>query len=259
MIKSLLKIKERLLDVAKEAASNKDVTTLVTVTTIIRDIEDDIAQAKGIYERGKNALAVLNKYKGVEDKTVLEQDDASAENEVSSTPREGFQEAEYSHIWRTQNISHGPSVMKDGKERARDARIEFEQKCRNLGVVLTQIEKVVFRSVNGKKIVVPYASCRKADGWFLGIKDGRDAECPYDLVTVLCQKDATKDEVYTFHLTKMFMQKYWSDFSRNGSDVKLNISKDGPNFYLMLPPRRREQINIFLENWDNIVTLSKEG
>lgn len=129
-----------------------------------------------------------------------------------------------------------------GKEEGFMAREIFLDAGVDRGYRLIPLGKTVFETNKGNKVAIPFANEQRPDRWFLGISDER-----YDVVVLLCQE---KDgNLFDFIVPRDFLEKFWRAFSRSGGQVKLNVSRHGKIWHLIVPGFEPQSIGSFLGNY----------
>lgn len=69
----------------------------------------------------------------------------------------------------------------------------------------------------------------------------------YDVVVLLCQE---KDgDLFDFIVPRDFLEKFWRAFSRSGGQVKLNVSRHGKIWHLVVPGYEPQAIGSFRGNY----------
>ena len=147
----------------------------------------------------------------------------------------------------TPNISIDHPVMQSRHATGSNARAQFVENCARRGTNLTQLNGKVFQTGSGKRVVIAFASEleSKPGRWWLGVKDAT-----YDVVVLLCRP--VNGKTLEFVLPNQFLTKLWGSLSRSGHEVKFNLLQETGNYYLLVPPQRRESINHFAENYGPI-------
>jgi len=137
-----------------------------------------------------------------------------------------------------------------GKEEGFMARESFLDAGADRGYRLIPLGKTVFESNRGHKVAIPFANEQRPDRWFLGISDEK-----YDVVVLLCQE---KDGgLFDFIVPTGFLEKFWKAFSRSGGQVKLNVSRQGKIWQLVVPGYEPQAISSFLKSYGPLLTESK--
>jgi hypothetical protein len=99
-------------------------------------------------------------------------------------------------------------------------------------------------------VAIPFANEQRPDRWFLGISDEK-----YDVVVLLCQE---KDgDLFDFIVPRGLLEKFWRAFSRSGGQVKLNVSRQGKIWRLVVPGYEPQTIGSFLRNYGPLRTDSR--
>jgi hypothetical protein len=133
-----------------------------------------------------------------------------------------------------------PQKGRSKHEAGRDYRTRFVNSCSSSGITLASLTGKMYQTIDGRKVCI--ASANELDNrpcrWFLGAKDE-----PYNIVVLLCGRKGC--ESLEFILPQEFLKKYWNSLSRRAGEVKFNVVEDGANYYLLVPPRRRESITHF--------------
>ena len=134
-----------------------------------------------------------------------------------------------------------------GKEEGFIARETFLDAGVDRGYRLTRLGKTVCETNKGHKVAIPFANEQRPDRWFLGISDEK-----YDVIVLLCQE---KDgDLFDFIVPRDFLEKFWKAFSRSGGQVKLNVSRHGKNWHLIVPGYEPQAIGSFLRNYGPLRT-----
>lgn len=154
-------------------------------------------------------------------------------------------------IDEVKNRRESPTAMGEGRKKAKLARQHLLADLNTKGFQLKLKTKTIMSTIAGEDIAVPFASYLQRDVWFLGIKDDQASRiCPYKAVLPICEDKF--GVMLHFVLPNEFIQSIWESFSRNAGDVKLNIVRDGSEFYLNVPPRNKERITQYLSNYECI-------
>ncbi|MEK7762133.1 MAG: hypothetical protein AAB433_11165 [Nitrospirota bacterium] len=102
--------------------------------------------------------------------------------------------------------------------------------------------KTIFETGKGHRVAIPFANEQRPDRWFLGISNEK-----YDAVVLLCHgKDGT---LFDFVVPRDFLEKFWESFSRSGGQVKLNVSRNGKTWWLVVPGYEPQAIGNFSGNY----------
>ena len=102
--------------------------------------------------------------------------------------------------------------------------------------------KTVFETSKGHRVAILFSNEQRPDRWFLGMSDEK-----YDAVVLLCHaKDGT---LFDLVLPGDFLEKFWKAFSRSGGQVKLNVSRKGKAWWLVIPGYEPQAIGSFLGNY----------
>lgn len=132
------------------------------------------------------------------------------------------------------------------KEKGRIRRNNFIKKLESLGIVLSRVKGVKYRTQNGSLIGIASASedVKRNNYWFLGLPKG-----DYDTIVLLCE--SSKGEVYNFILPDAFYKQNESNFSRdsNNEQVKFNISLRDRKFLMTIPYMDPVTINGYINNF----------
>lgn len=119
------------------------------------------------------------------------------------------------------------------------ARQEFVLAGKERSYSLAQVSGVTYRTTAGKTVTIPFATERRPDRWFLGITDEK-----YDVIVLLCQNDDGR--VLDFVLPHSMVSEFWEELSRAGGQVKLNVSRTGTDYWLVVPKHGKKRLNDFL-------------
>jgi hypothetical protein len=140
--------------------------------------------------------------------------------------------------------------MKNGFSAGFMARESFLDAGADRGYRLTPLGKTVFETNKEHKVAIPFANEQRPDRWFLGISDEK-----YDVVVLLCQE---KDgDLFDFIVPRGLLEKFWRAFSRSGGQVKLNVSRHGKIWRLVVPGYEPQTIGSFLRNYRPLRTDSR--
>lgn len=217
----LRSLKARVMNEIGEAARKHDTRRIDMLSKLASRIEED--------ER------VLS---GVEQHVVEYQKEISGTKPPSIPPPSAGGTQQYSR-----KGSGGVSKRTEG----RDARRKFVDALQRRGIQLIHLGGKIYRTPGGRRVGIPFANELedKPDRWFLGLKDGN-----YDAVVLLCSQG--DGETLEFILPRDFLRGFWSSLSRNAGEVKFNLVRDGANYYLLVPPQRRESVNRFLSVYQTL-------
>lgn len=119
------------------------------------------------------------------------------------------------------------------------ARNSFVEAGKGRGYSLTPVSGINYRTAGGKIISMPFATERRPNRWFLGIADERP-----DLVVLLCRNET--GSILDFVVPSSMISETWRDLSRNGGQVKFNVSRTGPDYWLVVPKHGKKRINEYL-------------
>ena len=125
------------------------------------------------------------------------------------------------------------------RARAKDFRMKW---IASAGLDLRRKGEVIFETVSGKKVGIPYARELEdhPDLWFLGLPDE-----DFDLVVLLCE--AAHGEVLDFVLPTEFVRTIWRSLARDGNQhVKFHLTRTGENYALRLRGSILKEITGFL-------------
>lgn len=222
----LMNLKKKTMQKIAEAAGAHDTKRVTSYSALANRIEDD-----------ERTLANVIKRIGEYEKEV-------ADPTNTSTLREILDEVASTKS-RTRKIRSST-----GKEEGFMARESFLDAGADRGYRLIPLGKTVFETNKGHKVAIPFANEQRPDRWFLGISDEK-----YDVVVLLCQgKDG---DLLDFIVPRDFLEKFWRAFSRSGGQVKLNVSRHGKIWYLVVPGYEPQTIGSFLRNYGPLRTESK--
>lgn len=208
----------RVMQKIGEAAERHDVPRIGVLSALADRIEEDRRLLEALRERA-------DRY----------------ENDLSSTPTPATLAP--SRASAADNSSR-PRARDSKRGEGKDARARFVDSLRRSGIRLAPLAGKVYRTEGGKKLGIPFANELegKPDRWFLGLKDGN-----YDVVAFLCNR--RDGDTLEFVLPDELLRPIWSSLSRHAGEVKFNVVRDGNNYYLLVPPQRRESMTQFLRNY----------
>lgn len=126
-----------------------------------------------------------------------------------------------------------------GKEEGSITRNAFLDAGIDRGYRLIPRGKTVFETNKGHRVAIPFANEQRPDRWFLGISDEK-----YDAVVLLCQEK--EGSLFDFVIPRDFLEKFWKAFSRSGGQVKLNVSRNGKAWCLVVPGHETQAVGSFL-------------
>lgn len=129
-----------------------------------------------------------------------------------------------------------------GREDGASKRQAFIDAGIGRGYHLLPRGKTTFQTNKGHRLAIPFANEQRPDRWFLGISDEM-----YDVVVLLCQE--TDGELFDFVIPREFLEKFWRTLSRSGGQVKLNVSRSGKSWFLLIPGDEPQVIDTFLGNY----------
>lgn len=222
----LMNLKKKTMQKIAEAAAAHDTKRITSYSALANRIEDD-----------ERTLANVTRRIGEYEKEVSDTTD-------TSTLREAMNEITSARS-RTREVRSSA-----GKEEGFMARESFLDAGADRGYRLIPLGKTVFETNTGHKVAIPFANERRPDRWFLGISDEK-----YDVVILLCQE---KDgDLFDFIVPRDFLEKFWRAFSRSGGQVKLNVSRHGKIWHLVVPGYEPQAIGSFLKNYGPLGTESK--
>lgn len=215
----LMNLKKKTMQKIAEAAGVHDTKRVTSYSALANRIEDD-----------ERTLANVLRRIGEYEKEV-------ADPTNSSTLREVMDEITSAESGTRKVRSSA------GKEEGFMARESFLDAGADRGYRLIPLGKTVFETAKGHKVAIPFANERRPDRWFLGISDEK-----YDVVSLLCQE---KDgDLFDFIVPRDFLEKFWKAFSRSGGQVKLNVSRNGKIWHLVVPGYEPQTINSFRGNYE---------
>jgi len=222
----LMNLKKKSMQKIAEAAGAHDTKRVTSYSALANRIEDD-----------ERTIANVIRRIGEYEKELV--DPANA-----STLREVLDEIAPAKS-RTRKVRSS-----SGKEEGSMARESFLDAGADRGYRLIPLGKTVFETNKGHKVAIPFANEQRPDRWFLGISDEK-----YDAVVLLCQE---KDgDLFDFIVPRGFLEKFWRAFSRSGGQVKLNVSRHGKIWHLVVPGYEPQAIGSFLRNYGPLRTDSK--
>jgi hypothetical protein len=129
-----------------------------------------------------------------------------------------------------------------GRQTGKHARRRFVDSGASRGFHLTHLRGSLHQTPGRKKVVIAFASEQRQDRWLIGVPEGQ-----YDVVVLLCQ--GSHGEMFEFILPQEALEKSWRSLSRHTGQVKLNMTRDGAHWYLLVPGQGRESLNRYLGNY----------
>jgi len=129
-----------------------------------------------------------------------------------------------------------------GRQTGRHARRKFVDSGISRGFHLTHLRGSLYQTPSRKKVAIAFANEQRQDRWLLGVPEGQ-----YHVVVLLCQR--SHGEMFEFILPHEALEKFWRSLSRHTGQVKLNMTRDGANWYVLVPGRGRESVNRYLGNY----------
>lgn len=129
-----------------------------------------------------------------------------------------------------------------GRQTGKDARRKFVDSGISRGFHLTHLRGSLYQTPGRKKVVIAFANEQRQDRWLLGVPEGQ-----YHVVVLLCQR--SHGEMFEFILPYEALEKFWKSLSRHTGQVKLNMTRDGTNWCLLVPGHGRESVNRTLGNY----------
>lgn len=143
---------------------------------------------------------------------------------------------------RTRNVR-----LSSGKEEGSIAREAFVDAGVDRGYRMIPLGKTVFETNKGHKVAIPFSNEQRPNRWFLGLSDEK-----YEALVLLCQE---KDGgLFDFVVPRDFLEKFWKAFSRSGGQIKLNVSRQGKTWCLVVPGYEPQVIGSFLRNYEPLRT-----
>jgi len=106
-------------------------------------------------------------------------------------------------------------------------------------IALTQIRTTVYSAADGKRIGIGFGNqSSKYEGrWFASLADE-----PYDVMVLIC-RDANGTDL-DFVIPVRELGDNWQWLSRQGNQIKLNISRKKDNFFLQVPGEDHPSVDI---------------
>lgn len=129
-----------------------------------------------------------------------------------------------------------------GRQTGKQVRRKFVDSGASRGFHLTHLRGSLYQTPSRKKVVIAFASEQRQDRWLLGVPEGQ-----YHVVVLLCQ--SSHGEMFEFILPDEALEKFWRSLSRHAGQVKVNMTKDGANWSLLVPGQGRESVNRYLGNY----------
>lgn len=222
----------KVFDGIEKAAKNGNSSEVARLSGIARQIEQDRLSCQNI--SGRYAL----KY-GIDSTISIGTDNST---ELPSTKGSALKKS------NSNEGTNEKSKMAQGRSDGREARKHLCDELKKRGLNIGSST----RTTTQKGVVLTaFANEQRTDRWFLGVKEGtRLSHCPFHAVICLCK--TSMGETIRFVLLDSFLQKYWSTMSRSHGDVKLTIVRDDDEFYLLVPPGNRINLNSYRDNFDSL-------
>lgn len=212
----LKKLKAKAMKKIGEAAAEHNTSRIRTLSGLANRIEEDQRALSEIEERANAYVAELS--------------ESTSASPSSSTFKDIIEDI-------------SKTVRKTSRHgKGKDARKMFVDSGPRLGFHLTPTGGRLYQTTSGNKVGIAFANEQKPDRWFLDLKNE-----DYDVVVLLCKRGT--GEMLDFVLPHEMLKKIWASLSRHADSVKFNIIRDGDNYYLLVPPQRRESISRFLGNY----------
>jgi hypothetical protein len=212
-------LKEQTLNNIQIAATKAETDTVITFTKLLEEIK----------ELEKNIYISLESL----ERKISHPD----QKDIGLVPTEAYQ-------------TNGKTVS--AKEKGRIRRNNFINMLEELGISLSKVKGVKYRTQNGSLIGIASASedIKRNNYWFLGLPKDE-----YDTIVLLCE--SSKSEVYNFILPKAFYKQNENNFSRdsNNEQVKFNISLRDGKFLMTIPYMEPVIINEYIDNFAALRSL----
>ncbi len=149
-----------------------------------------------------------------------------------------FTRFDISTIQQNRKISH--------KKRGELIRSSFIGETQKLGFSISKVKGVRYKINNNNLIGIAYSSERRLNRWFLGLP----SENFYTII-LLCER--TDGKILNFIFSGDFFQKIKNHLSTDEhGQLKYNISFKNTDYQLIVPQMGNENINMFLDNFDNL-------
>lgn len=135
------------------------------------------------------------------------------------------------------------------KKRGETKRNSFLKYAQELGLNISQVKGVRYKLNNRHLIGIAYASENRPNRWFLGLPSEK-----FDTIILLCEQKNGK--MLNFIFSKIFFQKFKTYFSTDENEqLKYNIALRNTEYMIIIPQVGNENINMFLDNFDNLKQL----
>jgi hypothetical protein len=146
-------------------------------------------------------------------------------------------------------VRSAPKPMKNpdvvpGRGIGKEIRMGFLRKVAEKGIHLDQIRGTIYETPSGSKVGVAVATERNPDRWFLGVPIGLDQ------AVLLCQRE--NGDVATICLPKDFFAEYSDRMSKSGGQIKLNVTRRGSGYSLLVPGTDGINVSGFVADYSQL-------